>query len=288
MICHGRMDSYGQVDFSGMSASERVWAGRWLDVQSIDLDQLERRSARIMAFGPTEFSIGFGQGAWHLATHPWEIVPVMTAYKAVFDPEQSKEDFSNAGKALIRQPARTGGNMAGNAVVAAPFAWAGVKALGMAVDYTGLRIPASAGVATARSPIWSSATGDVVVNGANLPGSAGVQIARRLTTTEMEALTQTHGVEFSLLYRTGPGPNGAGGTYWLHSGTITTVDVPIGSNIRWISHTHPGGTPYASGMTGDQGVLQALQAAGSPQQSSVIVPVGGQPFRFNLQNKRVP
>jgi RHS repeat-associated protein len=144
------------------------------------------------------------------------------------------------------------------------------------------------GMATARSPVWSSATGDVVVDGANLPGSAGVQIARRLTTAEMEALTRVHGVEFSLVYRTGPGPNGGGGTYWLYSGTINSVRVPIGSNIRWISHTHPGGTPFASGFPGDQNVLQLLQQAGSPQRSSVIVPVGGTPFRFNVNQKRLP
>ena len=152
-----------------------------------------------------------------------------------------------------------------------------------------IELSAPAGMATARSPIWSSATGDVVVNGANLPGSAGAQIARRLTAAEMEALTTTHGgIEFSLVYRTGAGPNGGGGTYWLYSGTTNRVGVPVGSDVRWIYHTHPGGAPYASGFPGDQYVLWRLQRAGSPQQSSVIIPVGGTPFRFNVNNTRLP
>lgn len=144
-------------------------------------------------------------------------------------------------------------------------------------------------VARAAEPkVWSSAAGDVIVDGARLPGSAGVQIGRRLRPAEMEALTQAHGVEFSLVYRTGAGKNGGGGSYWLHSGTINSVDVPIASNVRWISHTHPGGTSFASGFPGDQYVLQLLQQAGSPQRSSIIVPVGKTPFRFNVNQTRMP
>jgi hypothetical protein len=48
-----------------------------------------------------------------------------------------------------------------------------------------------------------------------LPGSAGIQVAGRLTSAQMEALTRAHGVEFALTYRTGAGRNGGGGTYWL-------------------------------------------------------------------------
>src|SRR5437667_10250094 len=128
-------------------------------------------------------------------------------------------------------------------------------------------------MATARMATWSSANGDIVVNGAYLPGSAGVQIARRLTAAEMEALTVTHKVEFSLVYRAGLGPSGTCGTYWLYSGTINRVRVPLGSDVRWIYHTHPGGTPFASGFPGDQQVLQLLQRTGAPEKSVVSIPV---------------
>ena len=149
--------------------------------------------------------------------------------------------------------------------------------------------PFYSNMATARDPVWSSTTGDVVVDGADLPGDLGVNVARRLTTTEMEALTTTHGgIEFSLVYRTGAGRNGGGGTYSLHSGTSNTVSVPIGSDVRWIYHTHPGGTAYASGIPGDQNVLWLLNLSGSPQRSSTVIPVGGTPFRFNLLNTRLP
>jgi RHS repeat-associated protein len=166
----------------------------------------------------------------------------------------------------------------------------GTEAVTQGAGCRAIETLATNGMATARSPVWSSATGDVVVNGANLPGTAGVQVGRRLTVEEMKALTQTHGVEFSLVYQVGPGRNGGGGTYWLCSGTVNDVDVPIGANFRWIYHTHapPASAPYASGVNGDQSVLGALIAAGSPQRSSVIIPVPGQAFRFDIYSTRLP
>lgn len=157
------------------------------------------------------------------------------------------------------------------------------------IRFGSLELFAAQGMATAQNPVWSSATGDVVIGGTNLPGSLGIQVARRLTAAEMEALTISHGgIEFTLVYRTGTGPNGGGGTYWLYSGTANRVSVPIGSDVRWIYHTHPRGTPFASGFPGDQQVLKLLQQAGSPQRSSAIIPVGGTPFRFNITSTRLP
>ena len=112
-----------------------------------------------------------------------------------------------------------------------------------------------------------------------LPGSAGVQVAGRLSPAQMVALTKKHGVEFSLVYRTGAGRAGGGGTYWLYSGSKKAVSVPVGSNVRWIYHTHPGGTAAASGA--DRNVLRLLQQAGSPQRSSQVVPAGKDVVRFS-------
>jgi RHS repeat-associated protein len=107
-----------------------------------------------------------------------------------------------------------------------------------------------------------------------LPGSDGVQVAGRLSPQQMEALTKAHGgIEFALVYRTGPGPHGAGGTYWLYSGVRNAVEVPVAADVRLIYHTHPAGTPFAS--QGDRALMKLLEAAGSPQRSSQIVPVGG-------------
>lgn len=92
---------------------------------------------------------------------------------------------------------------------------------------------------------------------ASLPGRAGVQIPGRLNGKQMAALSAEHKVEFALIYRTGAGRNGGGGSYWLYSGRERAVSVPLGADVRFISHTHPGGTAYASRP--DFNVLAALR-----------------------------
>jgi RHS repeat-associated protein len=176
MICHGRMDLSGSVDFSSMSPSELMWVGRWLNAEGTDLNELQRKSDRITAFGPTEFSIGVGQGAGHLATHPWELVtvPAKSGYNFVFDQGQLKEDFSDMGKALVLQPARTGGNMAGNAIVAAPLTWAGFRLFG-----TGLG--KLQGAATFERAI--AETGGKLPPASNFEGTASLS-ARRMAIQE--------------------------------------------------------------------------------------------------------
>jgi hypothetical protein len=70
----------------------------------------------------------------------------------------------------------------------------------------------------------------------------------------------------------GSGKGGGGGQYYLHSGTVDKVKVPIEADRMWIYHTHPGGTPY--GSSADIEVLSQLKDAGSPQRSSQVIPVG--------------
>ncbi|MEU2060160.1 RHS repeat-associated core domain-containing protein [Streptomyces sp. NPDC013455] len=115
-------------------------------------------------------------------------------------------------------------------------------------------------------------------SGADLPGRAGVKIPGRLSGDQMAALSEEHGVEFALIYRAGAGRNGGGGTYWLYSGKARSVSVPVDDDVRWIAHTHPGGTPYAS--RGDLNVLAALRKAGSPQVSSQVVLPDGSAIRY--------
>jgi len=135
--------------------------------------------------------------------------------------------------------------------------------------------------------VWSSAAGDVVVDGASLPGRTGMAVSRRLTAAEMEGLQLSHGVEFALIYELGPGPGGGGGRYLLFSGGPTNVWFPPNGNYIWISHTHPAGYPLRA-STADQNWLRLMQTNGSPQRTSTVVPLDGDPFRFNPTNRRLP
>lgn len=102
------------------------------------------------------------------------------------------------------------------------------------------------------------------------PGEVGVMIPRRLTPTEMWSLQKEFGVEFALVYRTGMGRGGRGGTYWLYSGSVAGVRPPIGPNIRLISYTHLKGGDYGPSEQ-DLGFLRDLRKAGSPQNVSAVI-----------------
>jgi hypothetical protein len=109
--------------------------------------------------------------------------------------------------------------------------------------------------------------------------SAGMQVGGRISAEQMAAWSDQYGVEFALVYRTGGGKNGGGGSYWLYSGAERSVDVPVGADVRLIYHTRPGGTPYAS--RADMDVLrQQFLNYGSPQRSSQIVLPDGSTVRF--------
>jgi hypothetical protein len=108
--------------------------------------------------------------------------------------------------------------------------------------------------------------------GEGLPGSAGVTIDRRPTVTELENLTIKHGVEFAVTYKLGPGPKGAGGQYFLYSGEVAAVRVPVSADTILIYHTRPGGTRWPS--SADKALLELFESAGSPMRSSMVIPVG--------------
>ena len=121
--------------------------------------------------------------------------------------------------------------------------------------------------------------GRQVTDVTSLPGSTGIRTPRRLTTEEMTFLTKEYGVEFAQVYKYGNGVNGGGGQYYLYSGTVDAVKVPVAGNIMLINHTHPGGTAYPSGA--DKALLGRYQQFGSPQISSEIIPIGKGNIRFN-------
>jgi len=122
------------------------------------------------------------------------------------------------------------------------------------------------------------------VNDGHLPGRNGVYLGgKRLSEQEMTDLTHLHNVEFTQIYTSGKGKNGGGGYYSLYSGSVNGVDVEIRPGTYWINHTHPGGTTAPSYL--DINVLKKFISTGSPQKSSVILPVGKPPVRFNIHTQ---
>ena len=118
-----------------------------------------------------------------------------------------------------------------------------------------------------------------------LPGSKGIQVSKRLSDREMIFLTEEYGVEFAQVYEYGPGKNGRGGKYYIYSGTINSVRVPVGRNFMLINHTHPGGTDAPSAE--DKELLISLALSGSPQRSSSIIPIGKATIRFTSKGVKI-
>jgi hypothetical protein len=121
--------------------------------------------------------------------------------------------------------------------------------------------------------------------GQGLPGASGAKIPSRPTPAQLELLTDKHNVEFAVTYKLGSGPNGRGGQYFLYSGNINSVRLPLEADSMFIYHTHPGGTAAAS--QADKNFLEALELLGSPQRSSQIVPSGKDVIRFNKSSSRL-
>jgi len=125
----------------------------------------------------------------------------------------------------------------------------------------------------------------------HVPTQAGTatKLSGRLSNAEMAQLQSTHYVEFAQVYITGPGKNGGGGTTLLIRGSQGGVNIPVGSNVRVINHTHPatlnGQTVPLRPSTEDRGVLRTLQNMGSPQKSSQIVTESGEIIKFNTKGK---
>ena len=116
--------------------------------------------------------------------------------------------------------------------------------------------------------------------------------SRRVSPGEMATMQARFGTEFAQVYIKGPGRNGGGGTYYLIQGSQGTVPIPIRDDLIWISHTHPAEldgvaiTLVASGK--DRNVLARLQAVGSPQRTSQVIPEVGEPFFFTKSQSRLP
>lgn len=127
--------------------------------------------------------------------------------------------------------------------------------------------------------------GDKNIDFDRLPGKAGYQIKKRLTDKQMEFLTTEYGVEFAQVYQLGPGKNGGGGKYFIYSGTVNSVIVPVNKNTMLINHTHPGGTAYPSSK--DKKLMALYAQHGSPQKTSAIIPRGKKTIKFTSKGKKV-
>ena len=114
--------------------------------------------------------------------------------------------------------------------------------------------------------------GSKVTDFSHLPGNTGIEVPERLSVGEMTYLTQEYGVEFAQVYQRGGGINGGGGKYFIYSGDVSSVKIPINKDVIIINHTHPGGTAYPS--LADKKLLSLLEQVGSPQKISEIIPIG--------------
>jgi RHS repeat-associated protein len=113
------------------------------------------------------------------------------------------------------------------------------------------------------------------------------EIPGRLSNEQMLALQAQHGTEFAQIYVAGEGAAGGGGKYYLIQGTAEDVPIPIGPDVRVISHTHPerylnGEVAPLRASPGDIDTMQELQSQGSPQRKSVILPANAPPFEFGI------
>lgn len=165
---------------------------------------------------------------------------------------------------------------------------------GLAASHQRLRLGDAEAVSTADDVITGTAreggpVSDLLYGGRpgeGLPRASGVPIPARPTVQELENLTAKHGVEFAVTYKLGAGRRGGGGQYFLYSGDAGSVKIPLEADSMFIYHTHPGGTPWASGP--DKKVMEKLRLLGSPQRSSQVIPVGkGRAVRFNENNSRL-
>ena len=119
-----------------------------------------------------------------------------------------------------------------------------------------------------------------------LPGKAGIAIPRRLSVEEMIYLTQEYGIEFAQVYQRGTGLNGRGGRYFIYSGDVRSVNVPVNKDIIIINHTHPSGTAYPSSK--DKKLLLHLEQKGSPQRTLEIIPIGNtKTIRFGKERIKI-
>ena len=117
------------------------------------------------------------------------------------------------------------------------------------------------------------------------------KLSRRLSNAEMASLQASEGVEFAQVYIRGAGPNGGGGQTLLIRGTAGNVNLPAGSNVIIINHTHPttlqGFQVPLRASTADRNALSTLQRLGSPQRTSTIITESGEVFRFSATRTRL-
>ncbi len=142
-------------------------------------------------------------------------------------------------------------------------------------------------VSPSERPIVTLDSGSSKIVISELPGERGIIVPRRLTVDEMAALQREFGREFALVYRTGAGRNGGGGTYWLYSGATNSVKTDVGSNIRLIYHTHPKEGEYGPSPE-DVDFINHLRNKGSPQNVSRVIEHDGSVIRFGTPRIKKP
>ena len=91
--------------------------------------------------------------------------------------------------------------------------------------------------------------GSKVIDFTYLPGESGIEVPRRLSVKEMSFLTREYNVEFAQVYKYGSGMDGGGGKYFVYSGDIKSVPVPIEKDVMLINQ-YPSKRDYISKQCG--------------------------------------
>ncbi|WP_223752231.1 RHS repeat-associated core domain-containing protein [Myxococcus sp. XM-1-1-1] len=273
------MDIMGpESDWLGLSGGGASFTGSMIGSIASEISLSISRSFSVQV-GTFRAKMDMVGGIADAATDPAFFYNVVTAVRTTYEKEGLSEAvnlFNPVHHSL------TSGYMAREAYEKGDYEGYGYHSFNSGLSIV-TAVTGAAGLARAASSVAAAkgaiAAAPNVPGIGPLPGAAGVRVKGRFSPAQMEALTETHGVEFSLIYRTGAGKNGGGGSYWLYSGTKGRVMVPLGSDVRWIYHTHPrGGGAWPSAA--DRRVLELLREAGSPQRSSQIITVGEGSMRF--------
>lgn len=127
---------------------------------------------------------------------------------------------------------------------------------------------------------WKSTAGGEPITISTLPGRNAEYISRQLSEAELASLSKHfEGVEFGMTSHLTTKGERVYQVFSERAGELGRAPVPF-SNIRGFrleAHTHPSGTPYASGV--DLDTLKALN-----QQSSLVVLPDGSVFRYTQTN----
>ena len=248
-VLRGQIDAWGQAQLDEMMASGN--GTRWQKATESERIRNLVRQLHTTARG------GEGQGALNV------LMGVSSVAQSMLDVG------TGTGRASIQYK---NGEIDGLDLLGAGF-----SDLGTAISTPLMFVPPASA-----SRLLVSAETSVAAPAFRLSTSGGMRMATkaaeiplgksRPAIADVVRLSRELELELALVYESGPGRAGGGGSYYLYVGARNGVNPGIlGPGDRIIMHTHPPGplAPFAS--QDDVDVLKLLRGSGSPQRSSRII-----------------